>query len=228
MEKYSLAIPTFDPRILESKLFHSGDNDFHRYDYSSHNVFHIKRIEDYLHKITAPTEIDHIPHRLSVFHFIYLIQGKCIRTKGLSTFEFGRNTFFFEPAFEIRAHEFTSDDALGFYTVFNLDLLWFDYKIRNLLSDFPFLNINSNPVIIVDDQSKKNFTMIFERMENEYKKGKECRIEALRSYLITLFVELMPFFKDTYSTNNDTAHLITERFRKALTMRIYEKQKVED
>lgn len=228
MEKYSLAIPTFDPRILESKLFQAEDINQHRYEHNSSNIFHIKRIEDYLHNITTPTEIDHLPHRLSVFHFIYLIQGKCIRTKGLSTFEFGRNTFFFEPAFEIRAHEFTSGDAQGFYTFFNLDLLSFDYKIRNLLSDFPFLNINSNPVIFVDDQSKNNFTMIFERLENEYKKGKECRIEVLRAYLITLFVELMPFFKDTPSSNNDTAHIITEKFRKALTMYIYEKQKVED
>jgi AraC family transcriptional regulator, transcriptional activator of pobA len=228
MNKYSLAIPTFDPRILETKLFQTHAITLPPYSHNTSNIFHIKRIEDYLHNIKTPTEIDHLPHRLSVFHFIYLIQGKCIRTKGLSTFEFGKNTFFFEPAFEIRAHEFSSDDALGFYTFFNMDLLSFDYKIRNLLSDFPFLNINSNPVIIVDDQSKKNFTMIFERLENEYKKGKECRIEVLRAYLITLFVELMPFFKDTYSTINNTAHLITEKFIKALTMGIYEKQKVED
>lgn len=77
------------------------------------------------------------------------------------------------------------------------------------------------------DKSKKDFTMIFERLENEYKKGKGCRIEVLRAYLITLFVELMPFYKDTPSTNNN-AHLITEKFRKALGIYIYEKQKVED
>jgi AraC family transcriptional regulator, transcriptional activator of pobA len=228
MEKYSLVIPTFDPRILESKLFQTEDINLHRYAYNTSNIFHIKRIEDYLRNITTPTEIDHLPHRLSVFHFVYLIYGKCIRTKGLSTFEFGRNTFFFEPAFEIRAHEFTSDDAQGFYTFFNLDLLSFDYKLRDLLSDFPFLNFNSNPVIIIDDKSKKNFTFIFERLENEYKKGKDCRIEVLRAYLITLFVELMPFFKDSPSSNNDVAHVITEKFRKALARCIYEKQKVED
>ncbi len=228
MEKYSLVIPTFDPRILESKLFQTEDINHHRYAYNTSNIFHIKRIEDYLRNITTPTEIDHLPHRLSVFHFVYLIYGKCIRTKGLSTFEFGRNTFFFEPAFEIRAHEFTSDDARGFYTFFNLDLLSFDYKLRDLLSDFPFLNFNSNPVIIIDDKSKKNFTIIFERLEKEYKKGKDCRIEVLRAYLITLFVELMPFFKDSPSSNNDVAHVITEKFRKALARCIYEKQKVED
>jgi AraC family transcriptional regulator, transcriptional activator of pobA len=228
MDKNALTIPTFDPKILESKLFQTGDSNLPGYTYNSSNIFHIKRIEDYLRNITMPTEIDHLPHRLSVFHFVYLIEGKCIRTKGLSTFEFGRNTFFFEPAFEIRAHEFTSDDARGFYTFFNLDLLSFGYRLRDLLSDFPFLNFNSNPVIIFDENSKKNFTMIFERLENEYKKGKNCRIDVIRAYLIALFVEIVPFFKDTPSAKNEVAHLITEKFRKALASYIYEKQKVED
>ncbi len=228
MDKSTLGIPTFDPRKLESKLFQTEDSKLHTSTYDISNIFHIKRIEDYLSNITTPTVIDHLPHRLSVFHFIYLIEGKCIRKKGLSTFEFGGNTFFFEPAFEIRAHEFTSDDSRGFYTFFNLDLLSFDYRLRDLLSNFPFLNFNSNPVIIFDDKSKQYFTMIFERLENEYKKGKDCRIEVLRAYLITLFVELMPFYKETSSSNNDVAHLTTEKFRKALARCIYEKQKVED
>lgn len=222
-------ISTFDPYKLRSKLVNAGGAHFHSYLTPAHEVFHINRIEDYIRLVKFPTQTDVHPFRLTVFNFMFLTKGTSFRSKGLIDYDFGENTFFFLPAYEITTHKFISEDAEGYYCHFNLDLLTSDYKLKDLLADFPFLNFNCHPLIVVPPEMKDEIVLpLLKRLENEYKKGEGCRYEILRAYLIALFIELKPFITATSSLSRNSAYQITEHYKKALSQFIYEKQKVND
>lgn len=222
-------ISTFDPFKLRSKLVNSGAARFHSYLTPAHEVFHINRIEDYIRLVKFPTQTDVQPFRLTVFNFMFLAKGTSSRSKGLLNYDFVENTFFFLPAYEITTHKFISEEAEGYYCHFNLDLLTSDYKLKDLLSDFSFLNFNSHPLVIVSAEMKGEVVIpLLKRLENEYKKGEKCRYEILRVYLMALFTELKPFATTASSSSQNSAYQITEQYKKALSQFIYEKQKVND
>jgi AraC-like DNA-binding protein len=218
-------ISTFDPFKLETKLSRSGAQ-LHSFTAPAHNVFHINRIEDYIRMVQFPTETDVQPFRLTVFNFIFLTKGNSIRSKGLDTYNFDANTFFFLPAYEITTHEYFSEDVEGYYCHFSMDLLTSDYKLKDLLTDFPFLNFNCYPLVTINHETKDLVLPLIQRLETEYKAGAKCRYDILRTYLITLFTELKPFVTTTSSLSNSSAYQITEQFKKALSQYIYEKQKI--
>ncbi|MCU7549768.1 helix-turn-helix domain-containing protein [Chitinophagaceae bacterium LB-8] len=220
------AIPTFDPLKLKIKLLSTGGDRFQSFFTPASDVFHINRIEDYVRFIKVPTETDVHPFRLTLFNFIFQTKGHSLRTKGLNTYEFGENTFFFVPAYEITTHLSGSQDAEGYYCHFNIDLLTSDYRIKDLLADFPFLNFNCFPLITITDEVKDLIMPLLQRLEMEYKAGEKCRFDILRTYLITLFTELKPFVQSVSSLSNNSAYQITEKYKKALAQYIYEKQNI--
>ncbi len=222
-------ISTFDPTKLRSKLLIAGGAHFHSYLTPAHEVFHINRVQDYIRLVKFPTQTDVHPFRLTVFNFMFFTQGSSSRSKGLIDYDFKENTFFFLPAYEITTHKFISDDAAGYYCHFNLDLLTSDYKLKDLLAEFPFLNFNCHPLVTVDSAMKEEVILpLLRRLETEYKKGGQCRHEILRAYLMALFAELKPFVPVATSSSQSSAYLITEQYKKALSQFIYEKQKVND
>ena len=222
-------ISTFDPFKLRSKLVNAGGARFHSYLTLAHEMFHINRIEDYIRLVKFPTQTDVQPFRLTVFNFMFLTAGRTSRSKGLIDYDFNANTFFFLPAYEITTNKFISEDAQGYYCHFNLDLLTSDYKLKDLLADFPFLNFNCHPLLTVSEEMKVELILpLLVRLENEYKKGEKCRYEILRAYLIALLTELKPFATAPASSSQNSAYQITEQYKKALSQFIYEKQKVRD
>jgi AraC-like DNA-binding protein len=222
-------ISTFDPYKLRSKLINAGGAHFHSYLTPAHEVFHINRVEDYIRLVKFPTQTDVQPFRLTVFNFMFLSKGTSSRSKGLLDYDFGENTFFFIPAYEITTHKFISEDAEGYYCHFNLDILTSDYKLNDLLAEFSFLNFNCHPLVTVGPEMKEDVILpLLRRLEAEYKKGEKCRYEILRVYLMALFTELKPFVTAPQLAAQSSAYQITEQYKKALSQFIYEKQKVND
>lgn len=228
MKNKDIVIPTFDPRMLIVKLASTGGDAFLSQIQPVSDIFHINRVEDYIRLVKTPSETDIHPFRLTVYNFIFLTKGRSIRSKSLSSYEFGENTFFFLPAYEITTHDSISEDYEGFYCDFSLDLLTMDYRLKDLLSDFPFLNFNSYPIVTIDDTARAFVLNILKRLETEYKKGKNCRLEILRTYLMALFTELKPFVTPPQYQTSNAALLVTEQFKNALSKHIYQKQKVSD
>lgn len=222
-------ISTFDPYKLRSKLLNAGGAHFHSFLSPAHEVFHINRIEDYIRLVSFPTQTDVQPFRLTVFNFMFLTRGSSSRSKGLIDYDFAENTFFFLPAYEITTHKFISSDAEGYYCHFNLDILTSDYKLKDLLADFPFLNFNCHPLVTIPPVIREDIIFpVLRRLEAEYKKGEKCRPEILRVYLMALFTELRPFVSAAPASSQSSAYQITEQYKKALSQFIYEKQKVND
>lgn len=220
-------ISTFNPYELASELSRGGFQ-LPSFITPAHHVFHINRIEDYIHAVNFPLPSDLHPRRITLYNFFYLTKGSSIRSKGLDRYQFGANTFFFLPAYEIMTHEFISEDAEGYYCHFSLDLLASDYKLKDLLNDFPFLNFNCYPLVTINNDTKEFILPILKRLETEYKTGDQCRYEILRAYLIALFTELKTFVTVSSSLSHNSAYQITEQFKKALSQHIYQKQKISD
>lgn len=228
MKRKEISIPILDPQMLEAELLQSFDGLIPPFLHNFSMAFHINRIEDYIKKVKLSRESSSHPYRLSVYKFIFLTEGQSNHTKGLNYYELRKGTFFIVPPYEITTDEFTSEDAMGFFCYFNLDLLSFDFKVRDLLSDFPFLNFNSNPVITLRGESIEVIHNLITRLETEYKKDKDCRPEVLRAYLLALFVEITPFMIASSLPSCNEDYQITELFKKAINQNITVNQKAED
>lgn len=222
------SISTFDPLQLKAKVAQSGATHFNAYLTHAYEVFHINRIEDYNRLVQLPTEWDAQPFRLTVFSFFFLTGGTSTRSKGLITYEIAGDTFFFLPAYEISTYRLVNESAEGYFCYFNLELLTSDYRLKELLADFPFLNFNCHPLVKISLEIKPVVMMLLQRLEEEYKKGSACRYDILRAYLMTLFAELKAFATVQPPVSKNAAYQLTEQYKKALSEHIYKKQKVAD
>lgn len=187
-----------------------------------HHLFHINRLEDYRDKIQFPLP----PHRKEVYDFLFLTKGSTRRSKALSPFDIEKNMLFFLPAYQITNHEFMNADTEGYYCHFNFDLFTNYLPQHNILRDFPFLQFIGNPVIEVDEQAKSFIINILRRLETEGEKDNIDNFDIIMVYLLTLFTEAKRFYAPTVPFKKDTALMITQNFKDALSRHIYEKQKV--
>ncbi len=221
------AIPIIDTTQLETELYQGGV-PLSLFTANAHSYFHINRVEDYFRMIEFPLPSDLQPRRMTVYNFFFLTKGVSTRSKGLDTYEFGENSFFFVPAHQITTHKFIRKDVEGFYCHFNIELLTYKKNLSNLLNEFPFLEFNSYPLVKVDTQTKAFVVPLLERLLLEYKTDKKSSFDIFRSYLITLFTELKPFVEISTPVSTNAASLITEQYKKALSKYIYEKNKITD
>jgi len=221
-------IPIFDTTQLESELLYQEGIPVSSLTANAHQYFHINRVEDYFRMIEFPLPSDLQPRRMTVYNFFFLTKGISTRTKGLDTYEFSENTFFFVPAHEITTHKFIRKDVEGFYCHFSIELLTDKTNPRNLLNEFPFLEFNSYPLVKVDMQTKGFVIPLLERLLLEYKSNKKSSFDIFRSYLIALFTELKPFVETSTPVSKNAASIITEQYKKALSKYIYQKNKITD
>jgi AraC family transcriptional activator of pobA len=222
------AIPIIDTTQLETELLFQGGIPVSSLTAKAHEYFHINRVEDYFRMIDFPLPSDLQPRRMTVYNFFFLTKGCSSRSKGLDTYEFGENTFFFVPAHQITTHKFIRKDVEGFYCHFKIELLVDSTNSRNIFNEFPFLEFNSYPLVLIDNRAKTFVLPLLERLLTEYKTDKECRIDILRTYLFTLLTELKPFVEISKPTSANAASIITEQYKKALSKHIYEKTKITD
>jgi AraC-like DNA-binding protein len=215
-------IPLLNPTELGKH--HFGDMaEWKPYHAPFHFKFHINRIEDYREHLQFPLP----PHRKTVFDFIFLTHGTSTRSKGLNTYTFPKNTFFFLPPYQITTHETMSADAKGFYCHFDPEILTTRFG-EKILNEFAFLQFISNPVVKINDELSIWITQILKRFEREYENSECMRLEIVSAYLVALFQELKPFTEQTEKIIENSAFRITQQYKNALTQFIYEKQRVSD
>lgn len=203
-------------------LHHFGTTHFEMISSSFHNLFHINKIEDYKDKIRFPLP----PHRKQVYDFLFITRGLTRRSKALNPYEATANTFFFLPAYQITNHEFMSADIEGYFCHFNFDIFANNLPQHNILRDFPFLQFIGNPCVTVDEAITPFIINILNRLETEYKKDKIEQFDIIAVYLLALFTEVNRFYTPSVSAKKNTALMIAQNFKDALSRHIYEKQKV--
>ncbi|MFY7828332.1 MAG: helix-turn-helix domain-containing protein [Flectobacillus sp.] len=225
--KESSNIPIIDANQLISNLQRELKT-YVAFTTKVHSNFHINRIEEYMKIVNFPTQSDVVPRRISVFSFFFLTKGRSIRSKGLDSYDFGENTFFFLPAYQITTHQEICFGSEGYYCHFDMELLNVDYKTKDLINDFTFLEFNANPIVMINDEARERIIPLLERLIVEYKAGEDCRFDILRIYLMAVFTELKSFVNASKPNISNSAYLITEQYKKYLSQYIYEKQKTTD
>lgn len=225
--KESSHVPIIDANQLITNL-HKESKSFIAFTTKVHSNFHINRIEDYMKIVDFPTQSDIVPRRISVYSFFFLTKGRSIRSKGLDSYDFGENTFFFLPAYQITTHQEICFGSEGYYCHFDMELLNVDYKTKDLINEFIFLEFNANPIVMIDEQAKARIIPLLERLIQEYNAGENCKFDILRVYLMAVFTELKAFVGASKPSTSNSAFLITEQYKKYLSQYIYEKQKIAD
>ncbi len=228
VNKISDIIPTIDITQLESELYEKGGIQKSNFTANAHHYFHINRVEDYFRMVNFPLPSDLQPRRITVYSFFFLTKGCSSRSSGLDTYDFGENTFFFTPAHQITTHRFVRKDVEGFYCHFNIELLAQKASLKEIFAEFPFLDFNSYPLVMVDEKTRNFVNALLERLLIEYRADKSCRFDILRMYLLALFTELKPFVEKSKPNSNNAALQITDNFKKALANHISAKFKISE
>jgi AraC-like DNA-binding protein len=217
------SIPVWELNEMSSHHFGMPYNNL--FTSQSHHLFHINKIEDYRDKIHFPLP----PHRKPIYDFLFLTKGTTRRSKALNPYEIRENTLFFLPAYQITNHEYMSDDAEGFFCHFSLEIFNSHLPQHNILRDFPFLQFIGNPIITIDEKTKPYILNLLNRLEAAYLHEPVLNFKIITHYLMAVFTEIEVFYTPSVSaTKKNTALMITQNFKDALSRHIYEKQKIAD
>jgi AraC family transcriptional activator of pobA len=190
---------------------------------TKHQYYHINRIESYVQHLTFPLP----PHRKTVHDFIYLKKGSSKRSKGLNKYSFKESELFFLPAFQITQHEMMDEDTEGFYIHFDEKI--FHFLPKNFLNDnYSFFQIQSNPVISLTEETQSYIEPILERILFLYEEERETDINLVAMYLLSLFEEIKKDLKMGKKNTKNAFSQVTEQFKNALSLHIYQKQSISE
>jgi AraC family transcriptional regulator, transcriptional activator of pobA len=187
-----------------------------------HDLFHINRIEDIREKLEFPI----LPHRKTLFDFLFLTQGNSKRSKGLNEYTFEANTLFVLPAYQISTHEWMSDDAQGYFCHFDWGLIEQVFPQSRLFGECTFLQPEGNPIVQVDGALMPALLHLLQRLESEYAKQKGADLSIIAVYLTAFFAELKPMLQVAGLAPKNAAHRIMQAYKSALSQHIYKKQHV--
>lgn len=177
------------------------------------NEFEIHRIEDHKENINFPL----LPHRKTINDFIYLTDGKLIRSKGLETFEITESQIFFLPAHNITSTDFVSQNAKGIYCHFTDELI-----NNKSVKEIPFFDILSKPIINISETKKYQIEPLLKRLlEMEY-----LDKELISLYIQLILSEIHQVYDYESCQSRTSAFVITQKFKKELLRKIYNLQTV--
>jgi AraC family transcriptional activator of pobA len=189
--------------------------------HSLHEHFHINKLEDFIDHLKFPFT----PHRQTVFDFVFLTKGKSTRSKGLDTYEFDRNTFFFLPAYQISTHDRLSADSKGYYCHFDREIFNRSFIRSEIFDEFPFLSFTGNPLVTIDNKSLPHISNILSKLEIEYSGNNASDLDSISVNLLSLFLEVRKY--SIYKkTKENASYKITNLFKNKLSNSIYAKHSI--
>ena len=203
----------------------SGSATWKDFRFKTMASFHINTIEDYL-RLSKRSEFPLPPHRKEVNDIIFLTRGSVQRTKGLDEFEFGKNQFFFLPAYQITTMRSMTANAAGFYCHYDPDIFFRKLFQKELLHQFSFLHFTGNPIVKVDQQTTGFCEQLFAQLLAEYRKDDECNMDFVASTLLTLFFAVNRFAKPADPLVGNAAYRIANQYKSLLIKNIKDHQKV--
>lgn len=213
-------IRTLKPAELDD--YHFRDSEWQPVRTAVHSLFHINRIEDLRDKLRFPI----LPHRKTLYDFLFLTHGESKRSKGLNEYPFSANTFFFLPAYQISTHESMSEDARGFFCHFDSGIIQQFFPHNSIWGECSFLQPGGEPLVLVEPARIKPLLNLLERLEQEYIRPELSNFSIVGVYLMALFTELKQVAQPLVSTKKNAAFRITQAYKNALSQHIYKKQHV--
>ncbi|AYL98308.1 AraC family transcriptional regulator [Mucilaginibacter celer] len=132
--------------------------------YPEHNIFAIMRIEDFARHINFPIN----PARSTVYEFCWLKKGQMVRTDALQRFKITANMICFYAAGSIKAIEACSEDAEGYYCIFDKDFILQFLKNQSTLDELPFFQADANPLIRLSAEESGGVQQLLTQIEEEH------------------------------------------------------------
>ncbi len=199
--------------------------EWENFHYKTGNIFHVNSMEDYV-RLSQLKELPLPHHRKEVYDFIFLTKGTIVRSKGLDTFTFSKNTFFFLPASQVTHMQSATWDVSGYYCHFDAGIFYNRLFQKELLQQFSFLHFIGYPLVEADDKTALFALQLLQRLEEEYKRDEHCNTDVAASILLALFFDINRFARQQTATADNAALRIANEYKKLLQQHIFEKQKV--
>ncbi|MCP9770407.1 AraC family transcriptional regulator [Lacihabitans sp. LS3-19] len=203
-------IPVLKPSQFDDYIFQNWKPSV----FGFYEKFHVERIENYSQHLKLPL----LPHRRSVYFFLYLTKGSAIRSKGLIDFEIRAGDFFFLPADQITSLSFVSNDITGFYCHFQPDIFKNADLNVELEKDFDFFNFAGFPLISTN--SSDRILKILEILMDEYQGDTSKRFDLIAHYLLILFREVTLLNNTEAKIKSTSNALLTSKYKTLLSKRI--------
>ena len=169
-----------------------------------------------------------IPHKKTLFDFIFLTKGKSKRSKGLNEYEFSENTFFFLPALQITSCEQITEDSRGFFCHFDLQIFDEIFSHHSFLEDIGFLQHHEEPLVEVSDEVKNIIITLLQRLESYYLSATKIDLGLISLHLATIFRELQVLEKKQTNLPQKSAFIVTNKFKNLLSQHIFKTKKITD
>lgn len=186
---------------------------------ATHDLFHINRLEDIRPKLQFPI----LPHRKTLYDFLFLTHGHSKRSKGLTDYQFSTNTFFFLPAYQVSTHEFMSEDARGVFCHFDWGIIEQVFPHNAIFGECPFLQPAGQPLVLVESAQIRLLLNLLERLEQEYARPELSDFSIVVIYLLALSTELKQLVQPPVSGKKNAAFRITQAYKNVLSQHIYKK-----
>jgi AraC family transcriptional regulator, transcriptional activator of pobA len=211
-------IPALKPSEFDEYIFDNWKPEVSGF----YDSFHIERIENYRQHLKLPLQ----PHRRSVYFFLYVLEGRAKRSKGLTVFDITPNSFFCLPADQITSLTYVSEDIKGYYCHFLPEIFNHSLLKTSLVKDFDFFKITGNPLVAVKNSNR--FVSLLHVLEEEYRLNDKSRFDLIPIYLTSLFKELELQNINLSSNKNIAAQVLTERYKEKLVENIKSLKSVSD
>lgn len=212
-----MPVPKLNPSQFDEYLFGTWKPTVSGF----YERFHIERIENYKAHLTLPV----LPHRRSVYFFIFVTKGMAVRSKGLTRYEVSPDTLFCLAADQITSLEAISDDIEGFYCHFRPELFQHAQLPADIEQAFPFFSITADQPLITVPQPER-FSSLLDILLAERLRNDPGRSRLLALYLAALLTEINHFSQSLPAGTPTAAALLTRRYKLLLSERIYEKNTV--
>lgn len=209
-------IPKLKPSQFDDYLFENWKPKVS----SWYEYFHIERIELYKSFLKLPV----LPHRRSVYFFLYVTQGYAIRSKGLTEYKVEAGTFFCLSSDQITSLQAISDDLQGFYCHFQPEVFNQAGLSIDIEQDFPFFQITAEPLIKISSIERLN--QLLEILYHESTRNESSRSEFIALYLSTFLKEIKYSDYHLPKQYHNAASVLTQRYKNLLSAHIYDKKTV--
>ncbi|MFT4202806.1 MAG: helix-turn-helix domain-containing protein [Chitinophagaceae bacterium] len=172
------------------------------------------------------------PLKSEFFRISITVTGTLDMQIGLDHYTHQPRTLSFTFPNQIFSKNNISEDASGYYILFNPDFLNDIVLPARIPDEFPFFNISGTPVFQISEAELKHILVLLTNINDELRQQKSGQEKAIKMYLYLLLLEAKRSYERQNLINNDIYlsenYKLTNRFKKLVAQHYLTKRQVGD
>jgi len=172
------------------------------------------------------------PLKSEFYRMSITVTGTLDMQIGLDQYKHQPRTVSFTFPNQIFSKNNISEDASGYYILFDADFLNDIIPSVAIGEDFPFYNILGTPVFRLSEEELKNILSLLMNINSELQQKKSGREKAIKMYLYLLLLEAKRSYERQGIGNSDKhtfdSYKLTGRFTKLVAQHYLDKRQVSD